>query len=70
MPPKDPKVPAATTPEDNDYCPQGGNYDRAYSGDLTERTNEEEFETRDEKVDATREEFAHQDKPSKPEAWD
>ena len=58
MAPRDSKVPAATTSEDNDYCPQGANYDRAYSGDLTERTNEEEFEQRDAKVDATRSEFA------------
>lgn len=53
----DPKIPTATTPADNDYCPQGGNYDRAYSGDLNERTNEEEFEERDARVDATRSEF-------------
>lgn len=64
----DPKVPTATTPADNDYCPQGGNYDRCYSGDLNEQDTE--FEERDARVDATRSEFAHQDKPNKPEAWD
>ena len=66
----DPKVPTATTPADNDYCPQGANYDRVYSGDLNERGNQEEFEERDARVDATRSGFAHQDKPNKPEAWD
>jgi hypothetical protein len=69
MSPKTTKVPpVATTGADNDYCPQGGNYDRVYSGDLDEMDTE--FETRDAKVDATREEFAHQDKPNKPAAWD
>lgn len=56
MPPT-PKVPTATTPADNDYCPQSGVYDRVYSGDLTERGNQEEFEQRDARVDATRNEF-------------
>jgi hypothetical protein len=57
MPPTTTKVPTATTPEDNDYCPQSGTYDRVYSGDMTERSNQEEFEQRDAKVDATRKEF-------------
>lgn len=56
MAPKDPKVPTATTSEDNDYCPQGANYDRVYSGDLDEFDTE--FEDRDAEVDATRAEFA------------
>jgi hypothetical protein len=68
MSPRNPRVPAATTPEDNNYCPQGGNYDRAYSGDLNEVDTE--FEERDARVDATRAGLAHQDKPGKPEAWD
>ena len=55
MPPKDPAVPTATTAEDNDYCPQGANFDRCYSGDLDEFDTE--FESRDAKVDATRAEF-------------
>jgi hypothetical protein len=65
-----PKVPTATTPADNDYCPQSGTYDRVYSGDMTERGDQEEFEERDARVDATRSGFAHQDKPNKPAAWD
>ena len=52
--PKESYTPA-TTPEDNDYCPQAGQYDPCYSGDLTEF--ETEFETRDAKVEATRKEF-------------
>jgi hypothetical protein len=70
MPPTTTKVPTATTPEDNGYDPQCGTYDSCYSGDLTERGNQEEFEERDARVDATRSGFAHQDKPTKPEAWD
>ena len=67
----DPKIPTATTPEDNGYCSQGANYDRAYSGDLNDLgANADGYEARDAKVDATRSEFAHQDKPNKPEAWD
>ena len=65
---KTPKVPTATTPEDNGYCPQAGTYDPCYSGDLDEF--DKEFESRDAKVDATRSEFAHQDKPNKPQAWE
>lgn len=52
-----PKVPTATTPEDNNYCPQAGTYDDVYSGDMTERGNQEEFEQRDASVAATRSEF-------------
>lgn len=52
-----PKVPTATTPADNNYCPQGGTYDDVYSGDMTERGDQEEFEQRDARVDATRAEF-------------
>jgi hypothetical protein len=50
-----PKIPTATTPEDNGYCPQGGEYDPCYSGDLNEF--DKEFEERDARVDATRSEF-------------
>lgn len=57
MPPQTPKVPTATTPADNDYNPQHGNYDPVYSGDLGERGDQEEFEERDARVDATRAEF-------------
>lgn len=53
----DPKIPTATTPADNDYCSQAGQYDRVYSGDMSERGDQEEFEDRDAKVDATRAEF-------------
>ena len=63
-----PKVPTATTPEDNGYCPQAGTYDRCYSGDLNEVEHDDE--ARDARLNATRSEFKHQDKPSKPEAWD
>ena len=55
MPKTDTKVPSATTPEDNGYCPQDSSYDHCYSGDLTEQDTE--FEARDAKVDATRAEF-------------
>ncbi len=58
------KVPTATTPADNNYCPQAGTYDDVYSGDLTERGNQTEYEQRDAKVDATRAEFGRP-KPSK-----
>lgn len=58
MPPTTTKVPTATTPEDNDYCPQGANYDRAYSGDMTDwGAHADDCEARDAKVDATRKEF-------------
>ena len=66
--PRQPSDPTATTPEDNNYCPQGGTYDDNYCGDLTQFDTE--FESRDAKVDATRAEFKHQDKPSKPAAWE
>ena len=58
-----PKIPTATTPADNDYCPQAGTYDDVYSGDMTERGNQEEFEERDARVNATRAEF-HKNKAS------
>lgn len=53
--PKQPSDPTATTPEDNNYCSQGGTYDDNYCGDLTQFDTE--FESRDTKVDATRSEF-------------
>ena len=68
--PKESYTPA-TTPEDNNYCPLSGQYDRAYSGDLNDcGTYPDNFEERDARVDATREEFKHQDKPGKPAGWD
>lgn len=65
--PARPSDPTATTPEDNNYCPQAGTFHEVYSGDLD--VQDTEFEERDAKVDATRAEFKHQDKPNKPEAW-
>ena len=55
--PKESYTPA-TTPEDNNYCPQSGQYDRAYSGDLNDcGTYPDNFAERDARVDATRTEF-------------
>lgn len=56
MPPSATRVPAATTPEDNNYCPWRGSYDACYSGDLNEQDSE--YEARDAAVAATRAEFA------------
>jgi hypothetical protein len=48
----------ATTPEDNGYCPQAGQFDYAYSGDLTDfGPNKDDYEERDAKVNSTRKEF-------------
>lgn len=65
--PTKPDDPTATSPEDNNYCPQRSSFHEVYSGDLT--VQDTEFEARDAKVDATRSDFAHQDKSPKPEAW-
>jgi len=48
----------ATTPADNNYCPQGSTFDDAYNGDLTNfDTTRDPFEERDARVEATRKEF-------------
>jgi len=45
----------ATTPEDNNYCPQRGSFDPCYSGHLDNQDTE--YETRDAQLEATRKEF-------------
>lgn len=54
--PSSPTDTSATTPEDNNYCPQASTFHSVYSGDLT--IMDTEFQDRDAKVDATRSEFA------------
>lgn len=54
--PTQPSDATATSPEDNNYCPQRSSFHEVYGGDLT--VMDTEFEARDARVESTRAEFA------------